>query len=34
MAIPMYVLYEIGILFAQWIQRSKAAEQDAAVPGE
>jgi sec-independent protein translocase protein TatC len=34
MAVPMYLLYEIGILFAQWIQRSKAAEQDAAVPGE
>jgi sec-independent protein translocase protein TatC len=34
MAVPMYLLYEIGILFAQWIQRSRAAEQDAAVPGE
>jgi sec-independent protein translocase protein TatC len=34
MAVPMYLLYEVGILFAQWIQRSKAAEQNAALPGE
>jgi Sec-independent protein secretion pathway component TatC len=33
MAVPMYLLYEIGILFAQWMQRSKAAEQNAASPG-
>ncbi len=34
MAVPMYLLYEIGILFAQWMQRSKAVESGAAASGE
>ena len=34
MAVPMYLLYEIGILFAQWMQRSKAVESGATASGE
>jgi len=37
MAIPMYVLYELGILFAQYLVRQRAADKarhEAAHPGE
>ncbi len=37
MAIPMYVLYELGILFAQYLVRQRAADKaqhEAAQPGE
>jgi Sec-independent protein secretion pathway component TatC len=26
MAVPMYVLYELGILFAQYVTRNRTAE--------
>jgi sec-independent protein translocase protein TatC len=37
MAVPMYILYELGILFAQYVTRNRAAETatgEAADPGE
>jgi sec-independent protein translocase protein TatC len=32
MAVPMYLLYELGVIFARLVARSKAAETEAAAP--